>query len=395
MGDGIILSEGEMIINKDLQTDFDSPERFSQDKIEEQRKKYINSNLLKEVLENYPEVVLVLNEHRQIIGFNQNALELFDLKEEEILGRRFGETINCIHFHENEGLCGTSIFCKECGAAQAIKYTNKNEKSVSQECRISVDSSGCEEAYDFKVRTTKIDIEDEKFILFSIKDISDEKRRHALEKIFFHDVLNTGSAINGLANMINEEEEIEEIKPLSNALVDSSEQLMSEIQAQKDLTFAEKGILEVRLVSASVNEILKKISELYSKHSLLRTNKLKVNYLKSDFFIKTDPVLLIRSIGNLTKNAIEASTENQTIEVSVEGSPKEVIFNVKNPQVIPERIQLQIFKRSFSTKSKTGRGIGTYSVKLLIEQYIGGKVYFVSNELDKTIFSIKLTTKIV
>lgn len=52
-------------------------------------------------------------------------------------------------------------------------------------------------------------------------------------------------------------------------------------------------------------------------------------------------------------------------------------------------IQLQIFQRSFSTKDET-RGTGTYSIKMFTEQYLNGKVSFVSNEEERTVFSVFL-----
>jgi sensor histidine kinase regulating citrate/malate metabolism len=55
---------------------------------------------------------------------------------------------------------------------------------------------------------------------------------------------------------------------------------------------------------------------------------------------------------------------------------------------MPVDVQLQIFQRSFSTKGN-GRGIGTYSIKLLTEQYLNGKVSFVSNESEGTRFSLE------
>lgn len=47
---------------------------------------------------------------------------------------------------------------------------------------------------------------------------------------------------------------------------------------------------------------------------------------------------------------------------------------------------LQIFQRSFSTKGG-GRGIGTYSVKLLTENYLQGRVAFVSTAEAGTTFT--------
>ena len=69
---------------------------------------------------------------------------------------------------------------------------------------------------------------------------------------------------------------------------------------------------------------------------------------------------------------------------------EEVVFAVHNPAVIPEQVQLQMFQRSFSTKSQPGHGIGTYSMKLLGEQYLGGKVTFVSRFPEGTTFTLTL-----
>jgi sensor histidine kinase regulating citrate/malate metabolism len=49
-----------------------------------------------------------------------------------------------------------------------------------------------------------------------------------------------------------------------------------------------------------------------------------------------------------------------------------------------------LFQRSFSTKASAGRGIGTYSVKLLVEQYLKGSVSFISDSESKTIFTLKI-----
>jgi sensor histidine kinase regulating citrate/malate metabolism len=51
---------------------------------------------------------------------------------------------------------------------------------------------------------------------------------------------------------------------------------------------------------------------------------------------------------------------------------------------------MQLFQRSFSTKAATGRGVGTYSMRLLGEQYLGGRVEFTSREPDGTTFTLIL-----
>jgi signal transduction histidine kinase len=56
---------------------------------------------------------------------------------------------------------------------------------------------------------------------------------------------------------------------------------------------------------------------------------------------------------------------------------------------MPSSVQRQVFNRSFSTKG-AGRGLGTYSVKLLTERYLKGKAGFTSSEADGTTFFVIL-----
>ncbi|NMC40146.1 MAG: ATP-binding protein, partial [Bacteroidales bacterium] len=79
----------------------------------------------------------------------------------------------------------------------------------------------------------------------------------------------------------------------------------------------------------------------------------------------------------------------ETVTISFRTAEDTIIFMVHNPGYIPRDIQLQIFKRSFSTKDPS-RGLGTYSVKLLTEHYLKGKVSFCSDPVNGTIFSITL-----
>src|SRR5690606_21894179 len=125
----------------------------------------------------------------------------------------------------------------------------KNENGL-EECRIT--SSEIDSTYDFKVSTSPYLIQNEKFVVFSLNDIKDEKRRRALEKIFFHDVLNIAGGIKGISHIINDfPEEATEFKDI---LYDSSNQLMNEILAQRDLINAENNELIPNIVKLNSNK---------------------------------------------------------------------------------------------------------------------------------------------
>jgi signal transduction histidine kinase len=101
--------------------------------------------------------------------------------------------------------------------------------------------------------------------------------------------------------------------------------------------------------------------------------------------IESDPSILRRVLRNMLLNALEASHPGDTIEVGCRDRGDEVEFWVNNPGVMPEPVRLQIFQKSFSTKG-AGRGLGTYSMRLLSERYLKGAVTFRSTKSEGTRF---------
>jgi sensor histidine kinase regulating citrate/malate metabolism len=64
-------------------------------------------------------------------------------------------------------------------------------------------------------------------------------------------------------------------------------------------------------------------------------------------------------------------------------------FSVHNTKFITRDIEMQVFMRTFSTKGPQ-RGLGTYSMKILGEQSLGGTVDFTTSETEGTTFFIIL-----
>ncbi len=66
------------------------------------------------------------------------------------------------------------------------------------------------------------------------------------------------------------------------------------------------------------------------------------------------------------------------------------MINVWNRQEIPPLAAKRIFQRNFSTKAEYGRGIGTYSMKIIGEQILSGNVSFCSSAAEGTTFFLSL-----
>lgn len=375
-------------------TYFDSPERSTFLQIENKSHRINRDPIITQMMESFPDLVLILDSNRQIVAYNKKAESFFANKNEiEILGNRLGEALGCIHAFDNQAGCGTTKYCASCGAGRVNKAALENPGSYEDECRILVNYAGVEASLDFKVFTSTLEFEGENFIVFAIKNLESEKRRELLERIFFHDVLNTASIIFGISGMISEVKESDDFDKYAKILQNTSEQLIQEIQAQRDLSNAEAGKLIIYPAQDSVNEILQKAFELYQNNSLTKGKQFICEYPNERMIIETDHHFIIRSLGNLIKNALEAISPGGKVALKAMDYGDNIRFVVVNDGVIPKHIQLQIFNRSFSTKAKKGRGIGTYSVKLLIENYLKGKVSFISTEEEQTQFIIEIPKK--
>jgi sensor histidine kinase regulating citrate/malate metabolism len=165
--------------------------------------------------------------------------------------------------------------------------------------------------------------------------------------------------------------------------------MIDEIQAQRQIIAAERGDLEPVLSVTTAKTLLNDVTDLFSKHEIIKGKKLHVQENLDDVALYTDPVILRRILGNMVKNALEASSIKATVSLSFQGKDNIIRFSVHNSTWIEREVQLQLFKRSFSTKG-SGRGIGTYSMKLLGEKYLKGKVWFQSSPEKGTTFFIAI-----
>lgn len=377
-----------------LEAAFAPAERAEQDIIRRQHEKLAALPLIREFLDALPNMVMVLNEHRQIVFGNRAFAGFLGFKNGDfnatILGRRPGEAVGCIRSHLTAGGCGTTPFCRTCGAVIAILNSQKLHTLDVQECRlVCTQTSAGETSLDLRIWARPIEVGDEVFTVFSVVDISDEKRLKALERIFFHDVINTAGCIKGLSDLMFQMEMSEtEIKEISGMISESSEQLLEEINAQRALSAAESGDLKPEAMKIKSLDLLSQIVRQIRSHSVAMDKHIEVVPTAARFDFVSDPVLLRRVLLNLAKNALEASKAGETVMLDALVDDTSVCFTVHNPAVMPPEVRLQIFARSFSTKGN-GRGLGTYSIKLISEKYLHGHVSFISNANEGTRFTVR------
>ncbi|MHB8835801.1 MAG: sensor histidine kinase [Candidatus Methylomirabilia bacterium] len=346
---------------------------------------------LSELLEVIPDMVLVLDDNRRTIAANRQALTTLGRTESLLIGRRPGEILGCASASETPGGCGAAVRCSLCGALQAILGSQRTGEPVSRETRILVGGSSVA-ALDLLITARPTTLQGLPLTICILRDISDQKRRAILETLFFHDILNAAGGILGLAGILADSDRClppEKERECRQGMVRLSRRLTEEICHQRDLLDAERGVFEPRMEQIHLPTALQEVRELYAGHPVARGRSLEAGE-ESAGTIRSDATIVRRVLGNLVKNALEATPEGGVVRTSCRDLGESVALDVHNPGVMPREVQLQVFQRSFSTKADRGRGIGTYSIKLFVERYLKGTVDFTSAEPEGTTFSITL-----
>lgn len=364
-----------------------SAERAPEEVILQQRALLQSNVVARRIMDAVPEMVMILNDKRQLVFGNTALVKAAHRDLDQLMGLRPGDVLGCVHASRSMHGCGTTQFCEHCGAYKALLHGLAG-RSRSEECRISRRDQGEMEALDLRVCSVPLSVEGSAFIFFHVADISQEKRRVALERIFFHDILNTVGGVQGLLELAQDEASGESRELLELALR-QTRSVVEEILAQKALSAAESHELAVSPREVNVLDVLTHVRATYENHPAGKDRRILIQCTSEAAVLHTDPVLLRRVLGNMVKNALEASKPGETVEFGALPNNGSLVFWVKNDMVIPKDVRLQLFKRSFSTKS-AGRGLGTYSIKLLVEEYLGGKAWFTSESAGGTVFYVQL-----
>lgn len=370
--------------------------RDPEHKVLSRYKQMVTGEYLVEMLNAMPDIAAILNENRQIVFANQSLLHYIKAMDlYHLLGKRPGEVLHCINANQVTGGCGASPRCQYCGAIKAILESQKTKGKVIRECRMRVTNGEEEDYLDLRVTASHFMFKNHPHTILSIKDISDEKRRLILERIFFHDILNIAGSIKAFSEVLKtlqpdtslkKDTELQECFDIMTKL---SNELLEEIFAQRTLASAENGDLKPEIRPVSITTIFEEVVSYLSLFAISDAKQIRINPSIENAIVNADNSLVKRVVINLVKNALEATENGESVTLNSKIADNKVIIIVHNGMAMDNEVQAQIFQRSFSTKGND-RGIGTYSIKLLTERYLKGKVYFESNEEKGTTFFVEL-----
>ncbi len=359
-------------------TEFAPAERLPKEKILDEYNKLLKSEIFnKQIFDKIPIIILILNKFRQVVFANDYFKKIVNIKNlDKILGLRPGEIFNCIHSDILKGGCGTTKFCQYCGAVNAILASIKGVSDV-RECTITQKDGN---TIFLEVSASPVEFSNNFYSLFSIKDISDEKRKLFLEKQLLNKFYNELTEIKIGSHVLKDMEPDNEI---IDALDDKIQKLIDEINFQKLILDAENYKLDINPIEINSGELLKEICETFNYSKI----KLKIEPDTSSVEFISDYNLLFL-ILKLTIEYGLKDAQPEVISISAKPDKNNIIISIKTPKIIPPKIQYKLFQKDF-LNIKESR-IGIYLMHLIAHRYLKGDVLVTYSQNEGTTFSIRL-----
>nr|WP_255551785.1 HAMP domain-containing sensor histidine kinase [Aridibaculum aurantiacum] len=171
---------------------------------------------------------------------------------------------------------------------------------------------------------------------------------------------------------------------VANTLVEQIDQLAK--IASDFSQFANIG--QVKVEDFDVHEVLASLVNLYSTNEKV---EIRWNALKKPALISADRNQVHRLFTNLLQNAVEASSENDEVIISIdehkEGNKLKISIT-DSGMGIPAEKHDKIFTPNFTTKT-SGTGLGLAICKGIVEK-ANGKIWFDTKEGEGTTFHVLL-----
>lgn len=211
-----------------------------------------------------------------------------------------------------------------------------------------------------------------------------DRLRKDVEAIARHDMKSPVDGIIGCSTLLlrNENMDRESVKRFHQMILDAARQLREMINLSLNLIKMEQGTYVAALEPLDLLPIIRRI--FLDHQTMTEEKKVEVSLLvdggseqekcsgqeKGQFIVLGDETLCYTMISNIFRNAVEASTEGQSVHVALKKEGMATI-SIHNQKAVPEEIRDRFFEKYVTSGKKSGTGLGTYSARLMAEAQKG------------------------
>jgi len=215
--------------------------------------------------------------------------------------------------------------------------------------------------------------------------------REDVERLTRHDLKNPLNSVIGYPKLIMEQENLsEKSKSFLNEIEKSGLRMLRMINHSLDIFKMERGMYQLNRMPVDILKTVRLVdSELYE---IKGEKNLKINIILNgktphdhdNFYIMGEELLLYSMLGNLIKNALEASPRRETVTIMM-NKIEHFVIQINNKGLVPKEIYNSFFDKYVTKGKNSGTGLGTYSAKLTAEVHKGSIQMHSSEQTGTTI----------
>ncbi|MBI4804826.1 MAG: hybrid sensor histidine kinase/response regulator [Desulfovibrio sp.] len=222
-----------------------------------------------------------------------------------------------------------------------------------------------------------------------------EKFENSAKVIMNHDIKGPMLGIVSLSSMLLGSENVPlDTKEALQAIHTSGSKILRILESKALLEKMERGVYKKNVSGVRIFKTIK--DAIGEQAKILESKKIdiKITIDGQEYFdafdqlIECDEHLLTCILGNILKNAVEASCVKDVIIIDVKRD-KDMLISVRNCGEVPADIQERFFEKYVTQNKPYGTGVGTYSAKLMVTA-LGGDIHLDTSEPGHTTIHIRI-----
>jgi hypothetical protein len=139
----------------------------------EERCRPMNDDYSRALLDAVPLPIFLVDEDVRIFDFNTAAAQLLNGEKGDVLLRRSGEAMHCVHASEVAASCGRGPSCQDCVVRNSVRAAWQGNEIVRQQTQMDLRHAGGSRAVQLLVTAVPTVIRAERRVLLVLEDISE------------------------------------------------------------------------------------------------------------------------------------------------------------------------------------------------------------------------------
>lgn len=360
---------------------------------------------LRGIIESTPVGICITNEDGYYEYMNPTYCRLYQYQPEELIGNHFTIVVPPKHREElirlHDEFMGRRY---ELRGEWEVRKKDGTLMSIIADAAYIIDVDGRP-----KKVTFVLDISErkraEQMLTETVSRLNEEiRQREELEKVkvqvermIRHDLRNPLNGIIAAAEILMTDEISQDHRELCMIIRESGRKLNTMLSSSMDLIKMEEGTYELKPQPVNLITVLQEVRR--ECEPLAANTGVAMQFVvdgepiawSDQRLMEGEKLYLADALANLTRNAIEASGDGDTVEISLDSGDPHAL-TIHNSGVVPEEIREVFFERYATSGKKNGTGLGTY-VAALITRIHNGTIDYTTAETKGTTVKVILPRK--